>query len=151
MGSISLATLLKITPRGSATPLLYQNYRISTPIIFNGQSYAYAPFEVRNQPTIDLSLSSGDTLIAIRNSSALDAILRANNDLKRSVVELYYIQPSSSAPPIGDKQITSFCTREGGLVMLTLRPATDALRGSTITKYTTSIDFPELPYYKARV
>ena len=150
MGSISLATLLKITPKGSTTPLLYQNYRIATPIIFNGQSYAYVPFEVKNQPTIDLSLSSGDTLIGIRNSSSLDAILRANNDLKRSVVELYYVQPGSDAPPIGDKQIISFCTREGGIILFNLRPATDALRGSVVTKYIDSVDFPALPYYRAR-
>jgi hypothetical protein len=150
MSATALAVLLKVTPRGSNIPIRYQNYRIA-PIIFNGESYTFAGFAVQNQPTVDLSLSSGDTQIAMRKTAALDSILRANNDLKRAVVVSHYIQPGATVPPITTKTIVSFVTREGGMAMFTNKSATSALQGNNLTKYISAVDFPELPYYNARL
>lgn len=149
----SLATLLRIQPIGVPRPvvLLYQNYRASAPILFKGENYVFAPFQIESQPTIDLQLSSSETMVSIGRSSALDAVLRANNDLKRAVVTLFFVQPGATVKPIGLRRQVSFVTREGATVLFTLKPVTDALRGSTLTKFFSVTDFPELPKYKPRI
>lgn len=151
MSSTSLAILLKVVPRGSNVPLLYQNYRISAPIVFGGNPYLHAGFEIRSYPKVDLSLSSDDTSIVMALTSQLSSILRTNNDLKRAVVTAYFIQPGETVPPKAIKRVVSHATREGGLIMFTLRSATDALKGAVLTKYIDAQTFPELPHYKPRL
>jgi hypothetical protein len=87
----------------------------------------------------------------MQNSSQLASILRANNDLKRAVVTAYFVQLETSVPPKAIKRIVSHATREGGLIMFTLRSATDALKGAVLTKYIDAQAFPELPYYRPRL
>lgn len=150
MSARSLAVLLDIYPKGVATPLRYQNYRYTAPIVYNGSLYDYAAFAVKNAPLVDLSLSSGDTTISMRNSAALDSILRANNDLQKATVIMRFIDPAGIHAPTGCRTSVSHITREGGLVVFTMRSPTNALQGSFTSKYFTSADFPELPVYKPR-
>jgi hypothetical protein len=150
---IDLATLLWIQPAGIPKPavLRYQNYRRLAPILFDGANYDWAPFQVDSEPNIDLQLSSAETMISIGRSAALDTVLNANNDLKRAIVIIRFVQPGTSVLPIGRKKQVTHATREGASVLFVLKPTTDARRGNSITKMYDRRDFPNLPEQKARL
>ena len=149
MAGISLATLLKLVAPGGLI-LRYQNFQ-PTPIIFNSENYEFAGFEVQNYPDVDLSLGTEDIKIAIRNTQFLKSLLRQYNDFKKSIVLLQLIQPGTSVPPIGFKLINSFTSYEDSSILFTLRNPTSALTGRVCTRYISTADFPELPYYRPQL
>lgn len=157
----SLAVLLDILPRVSGAggaiataeqqPYRYQNYRYTTPIVFGGKLYNYAPFGVRSSPLVDLSLSGGDITIEMQNTTALDTTLQTLKDFQRATAIVRYIDPAGIHAPVGLRTSVSHATREGGFVIFTMRSPTNALQGSFTSKYFTSADFPELLVYKPRL
>lgn len=151
MSARSLAVLLDIYPYNTSLWFRYQNYRATTPIVYSSELYEYVPFGVRNMPLIDLSLSSGDTTVEMRNSPALDTILRQYSDFQRATAIIRYIDPAGIHAPVGCRTSVSHATREGGMVVFTMRSPTNALQGSFTSKYFTSADFPELLVYKPRL
>jgi hypothetical protein len=149
---INLATLLWIQPAGIPKPavLRYQNYRRLAPIVFDGQNYDWAPFQIESEPNTDLQLSSAETMISIGRSAALDTVLDANNDLKKAVVIFRLVQPGITELPIGRKKEITYVTREGGSVLFTLKPITNARTGNTVTKVVDRREFQNLPEYRVR-
>lgn len=150
MASISLAILLKISIPGVGTPLRYQNYQ-SAQLSFNSELYDWLGFEVQAYPNGDLSLGSDETQIAMRNTSALRDLLLQYDDFRRAVVDVFHVRVGTTVPTIAYKLIVSHCARDAGLVLFTLKSPTSALTGALVSKYFTSADFPELPFYKPQL
>jgi hypothetical protein len=146
MAAISLATLLQIVIPGSSEILRYQNYQLE-PLVFDEGLYSFAAFEIKSYPQTDLSMGSEDTVVAIRNSQLLRAILRTYNNLRGAIVTVVHIQPGLDVPPIGYRLSISTTTTEGGAVIFVLKSPTNALTGALAGKYISAADFPELPYY----
>jgi hypothetical protein len=153
LSNISLATLLKIivptpgNPSVVATTLRYQNYQIAD-YAFNSELYSYAGFQVQTYADADLSLGGGDCQIAIQNSQIIRGLLEQYNDLKMSIVSLFFVQPSTTKPAIMQRLIVSYATTEGGLVLFTAKSPTSALQGPLATRYLSAKDFKELPRYR---
>lgn len=150
MASITLATLLQIRIPGVATPLFYQNYQQAN-YVYNGDIYSFIGFHIQTYPTIDLAAGQGDTVILIRNTQVIRALLLQYNDLKRSIVTIIHTQPGTTVPAIAQRLVLSFVSTEGGTVGFVLRPMTSALSGALSTAYLTAQVFPAIPYYKPAV
>lgn len=145
MASKSLATLIEVFIPGGAT-LRFQNYQ-SEDYSFGGSSYTWAGFSVTSYSTNDLSLSATDTTIAIRNTSTIQNLLRQHNQLKRSPVNVYLVDPATG---VAQKfaLIISFATIQQGQIIFTLRSPTAALQGDLVTAKLDAQVFPRVPYYK---
>lgn len=150
MASITLATLLQIKIPGVATPLYYQNYQ-STNYSYNGDTYIPVGYQLQSYGSTDLSATSGDTIILMRNNDVLRSLLRQYNDLKRSVVTIIHTQPGTAVPAIARRLVVSCANTEGSAVAFILRPMTSALSGALSTAYLTAQSFPSLPYYKPAI
>jgi hypothetical protein len=149
MSAITLAILLKISIPGVPTPLRYQNYQ-SAQLSFNSELYDWLGFEIQTYPNSDLSLGSGDVQIAMRNTSVLRDLLLQYDDFRRAAVDIYHFRIGTTIPTISYKLIVSHCSRDGGLVLFTLKSPTSALTGPLVSKFFTSNDF-ELPFYKPQL
>jgi hypothetical protein len=149
LSAITLITLIRVKVPNLATPLLYHSdVESGTPVVLYGETYTPASFEVQSYSQSDLSLGSSDIKIAIANTSLLRSLMRQHNDLKKSIVYIFNIQPGTDVPPHGDYAQISTATTEDSMVLFTLRNPTNALVGRLSTKYIEATMFPELPYYK---
>jgi hypothetical protein len=152
VASTTLAILLKISiPNSGGLQLRYQNYNPTAQFSFNSELYDWLGFEIQTYTKSDLSIGSDDTQIAMRNTSALRAQLKLYDDFRRSVVDVHHVRVGATAPTISYKLIVSHCAYDGGLVMFTLRSPTSALVGPLVSRYFSSSDFPELPFYKPQL
>lgn len=144
MTTKSLATLISVELPGST--LRYQNYQTSD-YTFNGQLYSWLGFSVTSYSTNDLNLSATDTVIAIRNTSTIQNLLRQNNGFKRAAVIIYLVDPISLVAT-AFRLVVSHSTIEQGQVLFTLRSPTAALQGDLVTAKLDAQMFPAIPFYK---
>lgn len=145
MTSKTLYTLLEITaPNGLA--LRHQNFQTAD-YSFGSQLFTFLGFGVTSYSTNDLNLSATDTTIAIRNTSTVQNLLRQYNQLKRSTVVIYLLDPATSVAQ-AYRLVVSFSTIEQGQVVFTLRSPTAALQGDLVTAKLDAQKFPRIPYYR---
>lgn len=144
MTSKSIATLIDINIPGQV--LRYQNYQTAD-YTFGGLLYSWAGFGVMTYSTNDLALSATDTVIALRNTSTIQNLLRQNNNFKRAPVTIYLVDPATGVTQ-AYRLVVSFATIEQGQVLFTLRSPTAALQGDLVTAKLDAQMFPAIPFYK---
>lgn len=153
MATIDLATFLKLTIPTTSVPeiLRYQNYS-PAPMVFQGQTWEPAGFEIRDLPEGDLALATDDVKIAIANTPVARDLIRQYNGLKKTAVDCLFVQPSAaSVPPFSLKSLILNHAVEGAAILFTLKSPTSALAGKVSTKFISSADFPFLPYFKPQL
>lgn len=122
------------------------------PLEWRHELYGYAAFSIQNYPNTDLSLSSDDIKLVLRNSQLVRSIMLQYNELQRSVVLIHHVKPEKlDVPPISYKAIISHASTNNSLIEFTMRSPTNALTAPLVTNYIEAIDFPELPVYRPQL
>lgn len=125
----------------------YQNFSPNETLTLYSKLHNFLPFEVQNLVE-QLEIGSNEIEIRIANTSEARALLKAQGEVRKSLITLRTLFPEDEDSPVDEvrSQVASYAINKG-YISFKCTSSVDLLQGVVPTVVFDAKKFPHLPYF----